>query len=299
MISIKELAKWIKKSVQFLKENPDYVGTWKELNRIYSLVVLWEEGWGEEKRDDVIQSSVDPNWGLCVGIKIYDEEKPLDLWLYPWDEETADLITESTGITPKEDYEQLAAWVLRDFEEIKDLTPREDGSISDYDVPAEGIAAVITPDEDVKEIELEEPVENTEEPVEEGILNKNAKKYSFEELSQLEQNLYDFLSEKDIYPDDLGLSQSSSPLGDLSLSIIVRGDWKHDHLYTEHLVQKWCDENNLVIGKHTSEQIGESESDWYEAEHKWELLVNSEKGDGKETVAGFQKMFAPVENDEE
>ena len=34
----------------------------------------------------------------------------------------------------------------------------------------------------------------------------------------------------------------------------------------------------LLLENILQSKIGESESDWYEAEHKWELLVNSEKG---------------------
>ena len=56
----------------------------KNLNRIYSLVVLWEEGWGEEKNVMTLFNPLLTLTGVFVlAAKIYDEEKALRLMAIP------------------------------------------------------------------------------------------------------------------------------------------------------------------------------------------------------------------------
>jgi len=304
MTNVKELTKWLKKSSKFLTENTEYVGVWKKLNDIFCVVVLWEEGWGDEKRDDVIQFKDDYDWGLCVGIKIYNPADSVDMWVYPWDKETGELLTESTGISPKEDYERLSSWVLNEFENIEGLTPNDDGSISIMDEPPTKLAQTIKP-EDVEEPESEEefvdikPEKKLHKEVEEGIINPEAQEFSQEDLNTLEQSIYEHLNENGIFPQDGTIGKASNSLVDLTLKLIIDGDWKHDHLATEDLVKQWCDAHGLVIVKHESEETRESESDWYEAIHTWNLMVDTKEKKGKELVLGFQNMFKPLTGDDE
>lgn len=57
----------------------------------------------------------------------------------------------------------------------------------------------------------------------------------------------------------------------MNISLVVfrvDGDWKHDHLYIDHLIREWAQKHNRYIYKIEKEEIGHSDSDWYEAYHK-------------------------------
>ena len=127
MNDIKELAKWLEEEVEFLKNNPDYVGGWYDLGSGLAAVVLWEEGWGDEVRDDCIQSADNPDWALCAGIMLINRDDTPDGWFMPWDSETGDILCETTGITPTEDYEFLAKYLLEDFDRVKDCEIKSNG----------------------------------------------------------------------------------------------------------------------------------------------------------------------------
>lgn len=133
MVSVKELAKWLEEEVEFLKENQDYVGGWYDLGGGLAATVLWEEGWGDEIRDDAIQATNNPDWGLCAGILVYNKDDTPDGWYMPWDSKTGDIICETTGIKPNEDYERLAKWLLDDFNRVKDAEIKQDGETIFHD----------------------------------------------------------------------------------------------------------------------------------------------------------------------
>ena len=125
--SVKDLSKWLKDEVEFLKENPDYVGGWNQLGNGLAAVVLWTEGYGDEKRDDVIQSEDDPDWGLEAGIRIYNPSDTPDGWIGLY--ENGDIVTESVSIAPNEDYDKLAKWLLDIYDKVKDVDYDKDGNI--------------------------------------------------------------------------------------------------------------------------------------------------------------------------
>lgn len=116
----------------------------------------------------------------------------------------------------------------------------------------------------------------------EGILNNGKNKiYTRDELRVLEAKLYDFLHKNDIYPEDGTFSNSENSLYDLDLELLIDGDWKHDHWFTEDLVKQFCDENNLGIIRHDVEEVGDSDSDWYTGWHYWKI---DNKGEGADEV---------------
>ena len=127
MNDIKELAKWLKDEVEFLKNNQDYVGGWYDLGNGLAATVLWEEGWGDEIRDDAIQATDNPDWALCAGVMIINKDDTPDGWFMPWDSKTGDLLCETNGITPNEDYEKLASWLLDDYNRLKDADIKPNG----------------------------------------------------------------------------------------------------------------------------------------------------------------------------
>ena len=124
----------------------------------------------------------------------------------------------------------------------------------------------------------------------EGIFNDGVQKiYTTEELRNLEREFYDYLKKHDVYPEDGTFSNSDNSLYDLDLELLIEGDWKHDHLYTEHLIDDFCKQKGLGVIRHDVEEVGESDSDWYKAWHYWK--IDTVKKDAKDKLDSFRKMF--------
>lgn len=199
MKSVKEIAKWLKEEVEFLKENEDYCGGWLKLDDTYAAVVLWEEGWGEEERDDVIQSVSNPDWALCAGVKIFNPADTVDGWLYPSNAKTGDMLCESCGIEPEEDYDALAKWVVDCYDVVKDFVPEEDGTIVveiEEDMEDEEIGvksdSSSTPELRVKPNNKEDAKAPTQQRKNTTTNNKeNAKESISESLDKIELKSYD------------------------------------------------------------------------------------------------------------
>ena len=184
MTSVKELAKWLKEEVEFLKANQDYVGGWFELGNGLGATVLWEQGWGDEKRDDIIQADDNPDWGLCAGVMVINYDDTPDGWFMPWDSETGDIICETTGIIPDEDYEQLAKWLLEDFDRVKDCDIAKNGETKCVKEPE-------------VEPEVEAPVEEESLKEEHDSNPLNAIGYWANEVKfQLDEYYHDKISDK-------------------------------------------------------------------------------------------------------
>ena len=165
----KEVAQWLKDDVETLKANQDYVGAWHLLDNGLALTVLWEPGWGDEKRDDVIQAEDNLDYGLCAGIMIYNKFDTPDGWNSPFDAETGEIICETTGILPEEDYEHLAEVMIEDYNRIKDADISNDGAVK---MPKEEVKIE-------KEVEVEESCK-TELKEEENL--KPLQKSSYKDL---------------------------------------------------------------------------------------------------------------------
>lgn len=135
MKSLKEVAKFLKEEVEFLTQNQNYAGGWLQLGNGLAVVVCWEPGWGDEKRDDCIQADGDLDYALCAGIKIYNPHDTPDYWTMLSNKE-GDIVTETVGIVPDEDYVHLAKIMLQDFDFVKDVDYDKDGVIQE-EVPNE------------------------------------------------------------------------------------------------------------------------------------------------------------------
>lgn len=125
MINVKDLAKFLKNEVNFLAKNEEYAGAYYKLDGVYSAVVAWQPGFGDEERDgviqerdDVIQSKENLDYALIAAIKITNPSDTPDAWNIPYDEKTGELYVEDYSITPNEDYEGLAQTLINDYEFI-------------------------------------------------------------------------------------------------------------------------------------------------------------------------------------
>ena len=96
-------------------------------------------------------------------------------------------------------------------------------------------------------------------------------------LKELLNKLLTKLNSEYIYPDYFLLKQFAD--NKIFLELEIDGDWKHDHLYCEHLVKNFCEENNIEILSVEEEVYHEEEetsySDDYAALHTWELFIEA------------------------
>lgn len=132
-VSVKDLAKWIKEEVEFLTNNEEYVGGWLQLGNGLAATILWEPGYGIEERDDVIQSKDNPDYALNAGILVYNPHDTPDGW-HPLSDNEGNVVTETTAFKKSDesdDYSELAKWILKDFEGLKDVDYDKNGVIQE------------------------------------------------------------------------------------------------------------------------------------------------------------------------
>ena len=111
--------------------------------------------------------------------------------------------------------------------------------------------------------------------------------FTRDELTKLEKEIYKYLAEHQIYPEDGSVNNSqimSKNFFDIELTI--DGDWKHDHIYCNKLIEKWIDDKGYELVGSSEEEIGDSEDDSYEAVHIWHV------GKDKEFSQGMRKLMA-------
>ena len=93
-------------------------------------------------------------------------------------------------------------------------------------------------------------------------------------LRKLEAEIYNVLQKNDIYPEDgTWFSADRDDDYDVELYLVIDGDWKHDHLFAEHLVEQFCKEKGFTIVSSENNEIGNSESDWYKSAHHWYIKI--------------------------
>ena len=128
---IAEVATFIKESVEWLIKEDCGCRTHKLDDRL-AICVGWSAGYGDEHRDDVIQSEEDPDYAINVGIKVYtsdDLETDYDFINYPYDEDSEAIDTD-ISIRPDEDYEKTAEWLLDQYDNtLSKMFFDEDGRI--------------------------------------------------------------------------------------------------------------------------------------------------------------------------
>lgn len=123
----KQVAQFIHEAVEDLTEWPESIGKYMVLDGsnnyddAWAVVVLWVDGWGNERRDDAIQDPNNLDWGLEVRIAKTNLSESVDVWLMFSDKE--DIIVDGIGIRPidkKDNYMSLAKSILEDYDYIKE-----------------------------------------------------------------------------------------------------------------------------------------------------------------------------------
>ena len=134
MLNKQEIAKWIEESVQWLIAEKQGCCRY-QLDEHLAIFVGWSAGYGNEKRDDVIQDEDALDWGIDVGIKVWTSDymqTDYDWLNFPY-YQNGDVIDMDYTISPREDYEQVAKYMLEMYDEVKDLELADDGLILEED----------------------------------------------------------------------------------------------------------------------------------------------------------------------
>lgn len=84
-------------------------------------------------------------------------------------------------------------------------------------------------------------------------------------LEEIEKKLYEAFRKNDLYPEGLWVETGSMVN---KINYEIRGDWKHDHLFSEYVVKEVLSEYpDIRIIRSTSAVTEEDGSDWYTAIH--------------------------------
>ena len=125
-----EIAKWIEESVQWLIAEKQGCCRY-QLDEHLAIFVGWSAGYGDEKRNDVIQDENALDWGINAGIKVWTSDymqTDYDWLNFPY-YESGDVIDMELSVAPNENYGQLAKCLIKMYEDVKDLELADDGLI--------------------------------------------------------------------------------------------------------------------------------------------------------------------------
>lgn len=111
---VAEVAEFLKSAVAYMQENEDYTLYKYNLDDKYVLAVYWNDGF-EVTDTDVIHSTSQPTYCLVCGVKERNDAEWDGAYLnFPVDE-NGDLLNEEYTISPDEDFNNLAKYLLDDY----------------------------------------------------------------------------------------------------------------------------------------------------------------------------------------
>lgn len=133
------IAKFIKESVEWLIKENQGCCRYKLDNRL-AIFVGWSAGYGDEKRNDVIQDPDALDWGINVGLKVWTSDymqTDYDYLNFPYEKE-GDVWDMGLSIEPNDNYDHLADSMLKWYNEVKEYDMTDNGMILprevEYDV---------------------------------------------------------------------------------------------------------------------------------------------------------------------
>lgn len=126
----KEIAEFIEKSVKWLIEEKQGCCRY-QLDDHLAIFVGWSSGYGDEKRDDVIQDEDALDWGIDVGLKVWTSDymqTDYDFLNFPY-EQDGEVWDMGFSVAQNADYERLATDLLEWYDKAKYLRLSDDGKI--------------------------------------------------------------------------------------------------------------------------------------------------------------------------
>ena len=125
-----EIAKFIKKSVEWLIQESQGCCRY-QLDDHLAIFVGWSAGYGDEKRDDVIQDEKSLDWGIDVGLKVWTSDymqTDYDCLNFPY-EQDGEVWDMGFSVAPNADYDDLANDLLEWYDKAKYLRLTDKGEI--------------------------------------------------------------------------------------------------------------------------------------------------------------------------
>ena len=126
-----KIAKFVKESVEWLIKEQEGCCTYR-LDEHLAVCVGWSAGYGNEKRDDVIQAKDNLDYSINAGIKVWTSDSAM-LTDYDWInfpyEENGDVWDMGIGISPNDNYQSIAKSLLKWYDEVKDFRLNNKGLI--------------------------------------------------------------------------------------------------------------------------------------------------------------------------
>ena len=125
-----EVRNYLAEAIDSLKNGGEGCWTHKLDDRL-AICVGWEEDYGNEVRDDVIQSKTNLDYAIVAAIKVWtsdDMRTDIEYINYPYYRD-GDIIDIGVSIEPNEDLNKLAEYFVESYNQIRDLEMTEDGCI--------------------------------------------------------------------------------------------------------------------------------------------------------------------------
>lgn len=105
-------------------------------------------------------------------------------------------------------------------------------------------------------------------------LEESSKNISnFSKLKALMYTLMKYLDENKVSYRDMDFQEVTDAWG--KLFIIVEGDWKHDHLYIDYMVDEWFNQNGIQYINGGTQVLDDGESDYYAGKHEYRIILRS------------------------
>lgn len=109
---------------------------------------------------------------------------------------------------------------------------------------------------------------------EEEELEESSKNLSnFSKLKALMYTLMRYLDENKVSYRDMNFKEVTDAWG--KLFIRVEGDWKHDHLYIDYMVDEWFNQNGIRYINGGTQVLDDGESDYYVGKHEYRIILSS------------------------
>jgi hypothetical protein len=125
-----KIKEFIQESVEWLQK--EQIGCCRyKLDDHLAIFVGWSAGYGEEKRDDVIQAKDYPDYGINAGVKVWTSD---DIWTdydylnFPYRED-GEVYDMGMGIAPNDNYEDVVQTLIDWYCEARAFTLADDGKI--------------------------------------------------------------------------------------------------------------------------------------------------------------------------
>ena len=126
-----KIAQFIKESVEWLVKNQQGCCHYK-LDDHLAVCVGWSGGYDKTKDGILIQAEDDPTYAINAGIKVWTSDAAM-LTDYDWINapyyQDGDVWDTDCSISYQEDYEWLAQYLLKMYDEMKNLELADDGLI--------------------------------------------------------------------------------------------------------------------------------------------------------------------------